>query len=145
MAESVARPQVRKSEMRNVPTDPTSGRERRSLSYATGLPRDVRVSKLAFFAVGMSILFSPCILGSISDALNWNLPQAYRQTAAYGYWHRRIILTAMSISSTLSLCAFLRIRFSGGRLLGVKVARFAFVLSLIWWLLLLVPLMSGRD
>lgn len=130
--------------------DETPDRPPSPLEYARALPPDARISKLAIVALIVSVLGSPCLLGPLSNWINWHVPQQYRQTGHYGYLHFYAEIGALLLASTLSLMAIGRIRESQGRLLGKPVAWAAVIISSLWWALialafLLVFLSGGRD
>jgi hypothetical protein len=118
------------------------------LDYAARLPRDTRTSKLAIVSLVTAVLGSPCLLGPLSDWINWYVPQSFRQTGIHGYVHRWFVFGAMILSTALSLTAVIRICRSRGALLGDRAAWAALILSLLWWSLplgLLLLLWMGVE
>jgi hypothetical protein len=85
------------------------------------------MSKLAIVALFAALLCSPWLLWPQLDRINRLIPPRY------GYLHTWAIVGTMTLATTLSLIAVVRIRLARGRLVGGLAAWTALLLSLLWW------------
>jgi hypothetical protein len=113
--------------------DREASRSSRPLEYAARLPPAVRTSRLAVASLAAAVLGSPCLLGPLSNWLNWHLPQAFGQAGRYGAIHVWAIRGAMVLATALPVLAIVRIGLSRRIRAGAGVAVLALLVSLLWW------------
>jgi hypothetical protein len=106
------------------------------LDYTTSTAATGRVSKFSIMALVLSVVSSPCLLSPFSSWINWYLPDHYREPGAR-YSHFCIRTGFMIVATSVSVFAYARARSSRG-VIGTGLARAALVISVLWWVLLVL-------
>ena len=115
------------------------------LSYASPAPPALRTSRLAIASVVCAVLGSPCVAGSFLNWLNQHAPTVLGHLGGYHAWRTWTKNWLLIIVTLLPLAAVLRITLSRGRLKGVGIACVGFLISLLWWGLILYAWWIMRD
>jgi len=128
-----------------LPDDHSHRRVAVRLSYASPAPRTPRTSRLAIASVVCAVLGSPCVAGSLLNWLNQHAPTVLGHLGGYHTWRTWTKNWLLIIVTLLPLAAVLRITLSRGRLKGVGIACVGFLISLLWWGLILYVWWIMRD
>lgn len=106
-----------------------------SISFPTPprLPPDVRTSRLAILSLIVAILGCPCLLGAISNWINWYVPAPFNQVGRYGFIHFDFVRGTMILAAVLPVVSAIRILLSNGTRTGLGIALSAVVIAGVWW------------
>jgi hypothetical protein len=115
------------------------------LSDDSGVASRPRVSRLAIAALPAAILCCPCLVGALVQPIITNPPRALVDTGVYPWVLRWGGVTMMLALTAVPLAAVVRVWISQGRRSGMGLAVAALSLTLLWWLLLLLPMLIYPD
>jgi hypothetical protein len=74
-------------------------------------------------------------LGPLTGWLNKHLPLPFNQTGRYGFVQSLFMRGALLLATALPVAALIRIGLSRRTRTGMGIAVLAFLISLLWWLL----------
>jgi hypothetical protein len=101
-----------------------------------------RVCRLALASVPASLLGNPLIVGNFRRWVAEYLPQRLQQDGEQGYVHWWFMVGCMGMASLVPLAALLREGLAGRRGIGLALAAGGFAVSLMWWGLFALILLS---
>ena len=129
--------------MTHLPSEPSDSAG--TLPCSTADVPGRRLSRLAVAAIPAGVLCCPCLLSALVGPVRAHLPRALVDAGVFTWLSVWGEFTLMVAATAVPIAAVARVWASRGRRSGMALAVTGLSLSLTWWLLLILFLLTFRG